>query len=246
MWIVDHVCLFIELCGLKPNIYNKSTKESAVGCPTRSAYAQHKRYDSSVWLMCHTFWRRIMPTRVEERDSHVAKRHKINRVVRHAETTYTIALDDTIAKGMTHGCMTHSGDSSRGWIITERNTFNFLLLQFRSDQWSSSIGRRTPFRNPSLPDKSRVLCHFCSLIFWVIILKPLKSYASQQDIKLLLNSLEFTNQEWPTKTRRLVDKSHWLAQKFYIVLGCVWLGSIWWGIGFLEISPKLIRNSCFG
>ena len=165
LWIVDHVCLFIELCGLKPNIYNKSTKESAVGCPTRSAYAQHKRYDSSVWLMCHTFWRRIMPTRVEERDSHVAKRHKINRVVRHAETTYTIALDDTIAKGMTHGCMTHSGDSSRGWIITERNTFNFLLLQFRSDQWSSSIGRRTPFRNPSLPDKSRVLCHFCSLIF---------------------------------------------------------------------------------
>ena len=165
LWIVDHVCLFIELCGLKPNIYNKSTKESAVGCPTRSAYAQHKRYDSSVWLMCHTFWRRIMPTRVEERDSHVAKRHKINRVVRHAETTYTIALDDTIAKGMTHGCMTHSGDSSQGWIITERNTFNFLLLQFRSDQWSSSIGRRTPFRNPSLPDKSRVLCHFCSLIF---------------------------------------------------------------------------------
>ena len=165
LWIVDHVCLFIELCGLKPNIYNKSTKESAVGCPTRSAYAQHKRYDSSVWLMCHTFWRRIMPTRVEERDSHVAKRHKINRVVRHAETTYTIALDDTIAKGMTHGCMTHSGDSSQGWIITERNTFNFLLLQFRSDQWSSSIGRRTPFRNPSLPDKSRVLCHFCSWIF---------------------------------------------------------------------------------
>jgi len=48
LWIVDHVCLFIELCGLKPNIYNKSTKESAVGCPTRSAYAQHKRYDSSV------------------------------------------------------------------------------------------------------------------------------------------------------------------------------------------------------
>ena len=221
MWIVDHVCLFIELCGLKPNIYNKSTKESAVGCPTRSAYAQHKRYDSSVWLMCHTFWRRIMPTRVEERDSHVAKRHKINRVVRHAETTYTIALDDTIAKGMTHGCMTHSGDSSRGWIITERNTFNFLLLQFRSDQWSSSIGRRTPFRNPSLPDKSRVLCHFCSLIFINYFETSKVIRVSTRYKKLLLNSL------WNSPIRsdlwKLVGKSRWLARKFYIVLRRVWL-----------------------
>ena len=78
------------------------------------------------------------------------------------------------------------------------------------------------------------------------ILELLKSYASQQDIKKTAFefALEFTNQERPTKIRRLVGKSCWLARQFYIVFETRLTLSIF--TSYMEVvQVNLSKNDCF-